>query len=58
MNTMKVEGMKLNLTFACRARGECKRLFVCINPEDLLEHVCPELIAYDYLKQLREKNKE
>lgn len=57
MKIKKVEALALTIAFGCKAKGECKRNFVCINPEFQIERVCPDLIAYDHMKQLVQKGK-
>jgi len=50
MQTEKVEVLALELSFGCLRKGNCERNFVCINPKDLLNNVCPHLVATDKLK--------
>ena len=58
MKTERIEILTLNLTFGCTAKGKCDRMFVCINPNELLSFnsVCPYLVASDMFKQSLQKS--
>jgi hypothetical protein len=45
--TMKVEALRLHLSWYCTAKGKCMRSGYCINPIDFNSQVCPNLTASD-----------
>lgn len=54
--TVKLEVLKLDLSFGCTRKNGCDRHRVCINPTDMVEPICRYLIGVDKLKQAIEKH--
>ena len=45
METEKVKAFKLHPDFFCIKTGVCDRIYICINPRELFNPVCPHLLV-------------
>ena len=54
METIRIQSVKLIPDFYCIMKGVCDRMYICINPTELLNPVCPHLVVKSLSRKMPE----